>query len=289
MVDKHSKVKGVSYIENPESNTALYASKKFESKLCKLEGVSGCLVFVEHGIEPPNELLEKHHFEFCENPVLEYTKFVRSLADEVNLIEKEKKYTLTPEGYYIGEDVVVGSNVYIEPGVLIGHGVVIGDNTQILAGAVVKHASIEENCLIKEMALIGLEGFFPVEDEVGNNTRLPCLGRVSISNDVEVGSFTTICRGSNTDTFIGHHVKIDDHVRIGHDGNIGANTVITAGAVLAGYVTTGEHVRIGLNATVKHMTSIINNAEISMGARVARDVTSAEKLYGIPRSSASQK
>lgn len=284
MQDVFAEVKRVSYIEDPKSGTVLYATKKFESKLNNLELVSDCLVFVEQGIEVPAGLSEKHHFVFCDNPVLDYTRFVCGLAEELALVEEKKAYRLTSEGYYVGEGVVIGDHVRIEPGVLIGHGVEIGDNTQVLANAVIKHASIGKNCLIKEMALIGLEGFFPVKDENGDNMRLPCLGRVDISDDVEVGSFTTICRGSNTDTKVGHHAKIDDHVRIGHDGNIGANTVITAGAVLAGYVTTGENVRIGLNATVKHMTSIVDNAEISMGGRVARNVTTDKGLYGIPQS-----
>ena len=32
------------------------------------------------------------------------------------------------------------------------------------------------------------------------------------------------------------------------------------------------------------MTSIVDNAEISMGGRVARNVTTAKGLYGIPQS-----
>ena len=64
----------------------------------------------------------------------------------------------------------------------------------------------------------------------------PCrsLGRVLIGDGAEIGANATIDRGSAQDTVIGPGVHIDNLVQIGHNVNIGANSVIVAQAGVSG-------------------------------------------------------
>lgn len=271
-----------SFIGDPRNRTVLYVGKKLEEKLRNLESVDGCLVFVENGMSPSQELREKHTFVFCENPVLSYAQYVRNVVSGEFASLRRRKFTLTSEGYYRGENVTLGRDVYIEPGVLIGHDVQIGDHSVVLAHAVVKYATVGSHCLIKENAQIGGQAFTMAQDEDGNEVRIPCLGSVVIGDYAEIGSFATICRGSNTETTISRHAKIDDHVHVGHDVRVGENALLTAGVVLGGYDRIGAGAYLGLNATVKQLVSITDGAQISMGSRISKDILSTDGMYGMP-------
>ena len=283
------KQKRVSFIGDPISDSVLYVGKKVEDKLDNLQKVSGCLIFVENGVGVSESLQEKHQFVFTDNPTLAYTEYTRRIADELDKSERGMKYALTDGGYYLGEDVLLGTNVYIEPGALIGHQVSIGDNSTVLAGAVIKNAIIGKDCLIKEYALIGGQAFMMATDNEKKVYRIPCLGDVVLEDHVEVGSFTTVCRGSNTSTKLCEYVKLDDHVHVGHDVVLEKRVFLTAGSVLGGYVYLGEDVYVGLNAAIKQMVKVEAGSFISMGARVGRDVQATSGVFGVPKTDAGDK
>ena len=275
--------KRVSFIGDPISGSVMYVGKKLENMLDNLAGVTGCLVFVEESMSIPPGLEQKHQFVSTINPMLSYMKYAKKIADEILEQERYMKYRLTDGGYYVGENVSIGINVLIEPGVILGHNISIGNNTTVLAGAVVKNATIGENCQIKEYALIGGQAFTMVTDEENKIQRIPCLGDIVIENCVEIGSFATICRGQNSSTRICAYTKIDDHVHVGHDVVIEEKVLIAAGSVLGGYDHIGEGVYIGLNASVKQMVTIEKGSFISMGARVTKDVSATDGVYGFPK------
>lgn len=271
-----------SFIGAPESGTVLYVGKKLESSLANLEGCEGCLVFIQNGSEIPQDVVEHNYVVLCDDPVWSYTHYIRDLTFAALPHEKSRPYRLTEGGYYLGENVTLGHDVYIEPGVLIGHDVVIGDGTMVLAHAVIKHAVIGRRCFIKENAQIGGQAFMMATDDEGNRKRMPCLGSVRLGDEVEVGSFSTICRGSNSVTTLLDYSKLDDHVHVGHDVRIGRNVEVASSAVLGGYDVLGDNVYIGLNATVKQLVIIEAGAEISMGMRVTKDVKASSMMFGAP-------
>lgn len=49
-------------------------------------------------------------------------------AEEKHNIDSRRKYQLTDEGYYLGENVTIECNPYIEPGCIIKHDVDMGSN-----------------------------------------------------------------------------------------------------------------------------------------------------------------
>ncbi len=276
------KQRRVSYIGRPISDSVLYIGKKVEEKLSTLETVEGCLVFIETGIIVQSSLEAKHQFVFADNPVLAYAEYAQRIADEISEKECRMHYRLTEEGYYLGENVSMGNSVTVEPNALIGHGVTIGDNTTVLAGAVIKNAKIGRDCFIKEYALIGGQAFTMASDTQGRVLRVQCLGDVVIGDSVEIGSFSTVCRGSNTSTSIASYTKVDDHVHIGHDVIVERGVLLTAGSVLGGYDIIGEGAYIGMNATLKQFVEVEPGAFVSMGARAAKGVKATGESYGFP-------
>ena len=273
---------GMSYIGAPNSNTAMFISKKVERLLSALESVENCLVFAETGINVPDNIDTKHAFHFSDKPQLEYAKFATQFFEERNAEEAELSYSLTPGGYYVSETAKIGDNSFIEPGCLIGHGVTIGKNARILKGSVIRHAAIGDNFISNEYAVIGAFGFTMAEDDEGNKIRIPTLGGVEIGNNVEIGAHDNISCGSAGNTVIEDYVKIDALVHIGHDVHLGRNVEITAGGIIGGFDDLGEHSYIGINAVLRNRINIGDNTIVGMGSTVTKSFGPDITIAGNP-------
>lgn len=273
-------ITGVSFIGNPVSGTVLFITKKVKKLLENLKSRKNCLVFIQTGIDIPDELKKDNCFILSEDPQLEYARFALKLSH----IEKEKdykrRYTLTPEGYYIGENVKLGNNVVIEPCCRIGHDVIIGDNAFIGFGSTILNSEIGGDFVCQGRSAIGVDAFFMAESE--NKFRIPSFGKVYIGNFVDISSNVTVERGFNSHTIIKDNTKIDSNVCIGHDDIIGENVVITSGASIAGLVTIGKNTYVGMNATVKQRLNIGDDALIGMGSVVISNVKDGLSVFGNP-------
>ena len=207
-------VSGVSYIGSPKPHTAMYVSKKVEHLIKNLEGLQECLVFAEEGIEVPVGLKEGNCFVFCKSPQMSYAEFVNQFAEERDNADAKRHYQFTDGGYYLGENVQIGADAYIEPGCLIGHDVVIGKKARILAGSVIKNAVIGDHFFCNERAVVGSTSFTMYEDEEGNKNRIATLGKVIIGNYVEIGSCNNVAAGGCGDTILEDYVKLDGLIHI---------------------------------------------------------------------------
>lgn len=276
------RIDGVSYIGSPKENTAMYVSKKVAYLLENLEKLQNCLVFAEEGIEVPDRLKKHNCFIFCQNPQMSYAEYVNDFAETKRKIDSQRKYKLTDGGYYIGENVKIGCNPYIEPGCLIGHDVVIGGNAVILTGSIIKNAVIGNYFFCNENAVIGSSSFTMYEDGNGNRCKIATLGKVIIGNHVEIGACDNIVAGGCGDTVIEDYVKIDALIHIGHDAHLHRNAELPAGTVVGGFVDIGENAYIGINSSIRNRISIGSNSVIGMGSNVTRSVGADETVVGNP-------
>lgn len=273
-------ITGVSYIGKPVDGTVIFITRKVKNLLNKLSSKRDCLVFIQEGIEIPTEYKKCNCFVISEDPQLEYAHFALKLSQIEKEKDRNRKYTLTPEGYYIGENVKLGKNVIIEPCCNIGHDVIIGDNAYIGFGSSITNAEIGANFVCQGRSAIGVDAFFMAEGE--KKFRIPSFGKVYIGNHVDISSNVTVERGFNSHTIIMENTKIDSNVCLGHDDIIGENVVITSGASIAGLVTIGKNVYIGMNATIKQRLSIGDGALIGMGSVVISNVKEGISVFGNP-------
>jgi len=167
------------------------------------------------------------------------------------------------DGCVISGEVTIGDRTVIEPNVTISGKVTIGSDVYIKSGAV-----------------IGQKGFGFERDDSGTPVLFPQLGGVIIGDRVEVGALNTVARGALGDTVVSDDVKLDDHVHIAHNVEIGPCCLITAGVVVSGSVKIGSNVWIGPNATITNAIKIGRGATISLGAVVVRDVRSGTRVSG---------
>lgn len=275
-------ITGMSYIGAPRSNTAMFITKKVEHLLSALEAVTECLIFAETGVTVSENLKDSHAFHFSKAPQLVYARFATQFAEERFKEERKLRFDLAQGGYYVSSDVVIPNDAYIEPGCVIGPDVQIGKNARILAGTIIRRATIGDDFIANEYAVIGANGFTMAEDEAGNKLRIPTLGRVIIGNDVEIGAHDNISCGSGGDTVIDDHTKIDALVYLGHDVHLHENVEITAGGIIGGFDELGDHAYVGINAVLRNRITVGDNAVIGMGSTVTKSVNANITVAGNP-------
>lgn len=171
----------------------------------------------------------------------------------------------------IGRNVVLGRGVRIGAGSVVYHNAVIGDEV-----------TIGQRCVIKSCAVVGEEGFGFERDAQGKAVRLPHIGSVLIGDEVEVGSLTTVCRGTLGDTILRNGCKIDDHVHIAHNIDVGEDAFVIACAEVSGGVKIGPRAWIAPNASVLNHLTIGADAVVGLGGVVVKSVPDGAVVFGNP-------
>ena len=184
---------------------------------------------------------------------------------------------------YIGSNVVIGNDVKIHPQCFIGDNVVIGNNVTIFAGAkVFSETEIGNNCAIHSGAVLGADGFGFAPNPDGTFSKIPQIGNLIIEDNVNIGSCTTIDRATMGSTIIRKGAKLDNQIQIGHNVEIGENTVIAALTGIAGSTKIGHNCMIGGQVGIAGHITIGNNVRIQGQSGVSRNIKDGEVLQGTP-------
>jgi UDP-3-O-[3-hydroxymyristoyl] glucosamine N-acyltransferase len=192
-----------------------------------------------------------------------------------------------PDDCDIGEYVVIergarlGARCRIGAHTVIGANIELGDDCRIGAHVTLSHCVIGARVVLHPGVRIGQAGFGFAPDPAGP-VKIPQLGRVIIGEDVDIGSNTTIDRGSGPDTVIGPGTMIDNLVQIGH------NVVLGRGCILAGQVGISGSTKLGDFVMVGGQVGFAGHLQIGTGARIGatsglmRDVAPGETVVGSP-------
>ncbi len=184
---------------------------------------------------------------------------------------------------HIGENVKIGDNVRIYPNCTIGDGTVIGDNCIVYSNVSIYEAtSIGNNCIIHSGAVIGSDGFGFAEQASGERTKIPQIGVVIIEDDVEIGANTAIDRSTMGSTIIKKGVKIDNLVQIGHNVEVGDNTVLCGQVGIAGSSKLGKNIILAGQVGLAGHLTIGDNVRAAAQSGVASSVKENEIVMGSP-------
>lgn len=219
----------------------------------------------------------------------------------------------------IHPEAKLGQNVSIGPCAVIGRGSVIGDYSKILASAYVgKGVNIGNNCLfhpgvrigdfvsignnviIHHNASIGADGFSFVTENPNNIEtakqdgkidgdfsaqkiyKIPSLGSVIISDDVEIGANATIDRGTLENTIIGKGTKIDNLVMIAHNCKIGENCLVVSQVGIAGSSVIGDRVVLAGQVGIADHINVGPDTIIMAQAGVSKSIPAKSIIVGSP-------
>ncbi len=185
------------------------------------------------------------------------------------VIERSAKVgarTRLAAGVVVGEGVEIGSDCILYPHVVIYPGARLGNRVVLHAGVV-----------------IGSDGFGYVFAE-SRHHKFPQLGQVVIEDDVEIGSNTTVDRGSLGTTVIREGTKIDNLVQVAHNVRIGRHSLIAAQTGISGsaeigdYVVMAGQVGVGPRARIEDQAVIAGQSGVLDGKTVRKGST----LWGTP-------
>jgi UDP-3-O-[3-hydroxymyristoyl] glucosamine N-acyltransferase len=189
----------------------------------------------------------------------------------------------------IEKDAILGDRVTLYAGAWIGPSVTIGDDTVVFPKVSLYHATtVGKRCRIHAGAVIGSDGFGyaqkkdPATGLPVDHQKIHHLGRVIIGDDVEIGSNSTIDRGTLGNTVVHDKVKIDNLVQIGH------NVVLEEGAVLcgcsgvAGSSTMGKFAVLGAQAGLANQVHLGAYSVMAAYAAAIKDFPPHSVLAGIP-------
>ena len=186
-------------------------------------------------------------------------------------------------GVTVGEASRIGSGTVLHAGVHIYPDVQVGQDCELHAGAVVREGTeLGDRVIVHAGAVLGGEGFGFVSDEKNARVRTPQLGRLLIESDVEIGANTTIDRGSLGLTRVRRGAKIDNLVQIGHNCDIGEDSIIVAQSGLSGGTRVGRGVVFMAQAGAAGHLTVGDGAFVGARAGLHKDVASGARVFGAP-------
>jgi UDP-3-O-[3-hydroxymyristoyl] glucosamine N-acyltransferase len=174
---------------------------------------------------------------------------------------------------YIGENCVIGDGCSVYPHVYIGDNTKIGKNCTLNPGVKIYHdCLIGEGCIIHAGSVIGSDGFGFAPQSENEYMKIPQLGNVIIEDHVEIGANVTIDRATMGSTIIRKGVKLDNLIQIGHNVEVGENTVMAAQTGIAGSTKIGKNCMFGGQVGIAGHIKIANGTKIGAQAGILGDV-----------------
>jgi len=164
---------------------------------------------------------------------------------------------------YIGENCIIGNDCRIYPQSYIGDGTKIGDACLIYSGVKIYHECIiGVSCTIHSGSVIGSDGFGFAPQSESEFMKIPQLGNVVLEDHVEIGANVAIDRATMGSTIIRKGVKLDNLIQIGHNVEIGENTVMAGQTGIAGSS------KIGKNCMFAGQVGIAGHLKIADGTKI---------------------
>jgi UDP-3-O-[3-hydroxymyristoyl] glucosamine N-acyltransferase len=170
---------------------------------------------------------------------------------------------------YIGENCVIGEGSSVYPHVYIGDNSRIGKNCTIYPGVKIYHECIiGDGCIIHAGSVIGSDGFGFAPQSESEFMKIPQLGNVILEDHVEIGANVTIDRATMGSTIIRKGVKLDNLIQIGHNVEVGENTVMAAQTGIAGSTKIGNNCMLGGQVGIVGHLKIANRSKIGAQAGI---------------------
>lgn len=289
--DKSATVDTVSSIDGGKAGSLAYLTNpKYEQYIYTTEA---SIVLVDSTFEPKEEvkttLIKVENVGQCVLNLLEMYNASRPRKSGISKMASVHEGATVGENCYIGDFTVIeqganiGKDVQIYPQCYIGDNVTIGEGTKIYPGVkIYEGCVIGKNCILHAGVVIGADGFGFAPKEDGTFAKIPQLGNVIIEDNVELGANTCIDRAKTDSTIIRQGVKLDNLIQIGHNVEIGANTVMSAQVGIAGTTKLGHNCFVAGQVGIADHVTIGNNVKIGSKSGIDKNVADDEIRFGYP-------
>lgn len=287
--DLDRKIVGVAALETagPDELAFVEGARALESALSSR---AGCLLV------PPNASLPGRTVITMPNPKLALIRAAEALHPAPTPAPGIHPSAVIAANADVAVDCSVGANVVIEsgarvgagtwllPGVYLGAGVRVGERCVLHPHVTIyPGAQIGDRVILHAGVVVGSDGFGYVFAE-GRHVKFPQLGKIVIEDDVEIGSNTTLDRGSLGVTVIGQGTKIDNLVQIAHNVRIGRHSIIVSQTGISGSAEVGDYVVMAGQVGVGERAHIQDRVIVGGQAGVlpGKIVRSGSTVWGTP-------
>ena len=189
----------------------------------------------------------------------------------------------------LGNHVTLGDNVKIHPQVCVGDNVTIGDNSVLYPGVkLYPDVQIGKRCIIHAGAVIGADGFGFVPTDDGGYSKIEQIGNVVVEDDVEIGANSCIDRATMGSTIIHRGVKIDNLCQVGHNVQVGENTVMCSQSGIAGSSKVGSRCLLTGQVGIVGHIEVGDDVKIGAQSGVTKNVPSGSTIVGSPATESSR-
>jgi UDP-3-O-[3-hydroxymyristoyl] glucosamine N-acyltransferase len=261
---------GISFLSNPAYTEYIYATKAsvviVDNTFDQEKPVQTTLVVVDSARDAFAKLLETYSKYKHSKTGVEDTAFTAesaTIGEDVYLADAS----------HVGDNSIVGNNSKVYHSVHIGNNVKIGENCIFHPGCRVLDESIIGNdCIIQPGAIIGGDGFGFIPNSENNYQKIVHTGNVILEDFVEIGANTTIDRATLGSTVIKKGVKLDNLIQVGHNVEIGENTVIAAQTGIAGSTKIGKNCMIGGQVGIVGHITIADEVKIAAQSGVGNSI-----------------
>ena len=289
--DKAATVSTVSSIDGGKAGSLAYLTNpKYEQYIYTTEA---SIVLVDSTFEPKQEvratLIKVENVGQCVLNLLEMYNASKPRKTGISKLASIHEGAELGDNCYVGDFTVVeatakiGANVQIYPQCYVGDNVTIGEGTTIYPGVKIYEGTvIGKNCIIHAGVVLGADGFGFAPKEDGTFAKIPQLGNVIIEDNVELGANTCIDRAKTDSTIIRSGVKLDNLIQIGHNVEIGANTVMSAQVGIAGTTKLGANCFVAGQVGIADHVTIGNRVKIGSKTGIDKDVADDEIRFGYP-------
>ena len=274
------KAGGLAYLSNPKYEQYLYTTQ------CSI-------VLVDKSFEPKQDvaatLIKVDNVGAC---VLQLLQMYQAMKPQKSGISSRASIS---EKATVGENCYIGDFAVIEAGAVVGNGAKIyphcyvGDNVKVGEGTtlyprvtIYEGCAVGSRCIIHAGAVIGADGFGFAPNAAGGFDKIPQLGNVIVEDDVEIGANTCIDRAKTDSTIIRRGVKLDNLIQIGHNVQIGENTVSSAQTGIAGTSKVGKNCFLAGQVGIADHITVGNFVKIGSQSGIDRDVPDGEVRFGSP-------
>lgn len=277
---EEGKAGSLAYLTNPKYEPYLYTTRAsivlVNRSFTPAQPVSATLIRVDDAGACVLKLLEMYN---AAKPRKEGISRLASIAESARVGEKcyIGDFTVVERGVEIGDGCQIYPQVYLGDGVRIGAGTILYPGVKIYEGCVVG-----ANCILHAGAVIGADGFGFMPNAEGGFDKIPQLGNVIIEDNVEIGANTCIDRAKTDSTIIRRGVKLDNLIQIGHNVQIGENTVSSAQTGIAGTSKVGSNCFLAGQVGIADHVTIGNNVKVGSKSGLDKDVPDNEIRFGYP-------
>ena len=270
----------LTFLANPKYTNYIYSTKAtvtiVNSTFEPEQEITTTLIRVEDAYKSFSKLLEYYN----------QVKLMKSGIEQPSVISDGVTYgsdLYLGSFCYVGKNVTIGNNVKIYPNSFIGDNVTIGDDCVFFAGVrIYSETVIGNRCTIHSGTIIGSDGFGFAPQEDGTYAKVPQIGNVIIEDDVEIGACTTVDRATLGSTIIRKGVKLDNHIQVAHNVEIGENTVIAAQTGIAGTTKIGKNCLIGGQVGFAGHLVIGDGVKIQAQSGIGKNLEAGEVVQGSP-------